>query len=158
MWFGRQLFYSFNRTSTVVRNLTALSSTTDKINRISNQFWERRRHEYCSKFTWDTTNIKILYKLFKINVNDIALIYDEKVPRHFWRIAIVTGVLPSRDSEIRRAIVRIGKTNAILDDSQINSSYISYTYHDTSIHIMTLTKQIRQGSKSESEKQLHWWT
>ena len=28
------------------------------------------------------------------------LVYDEKMPRHFWRIAIVTGVLPSRDSEI----------------------------------------------------------
>ena len=37
------------------------------------------------------------------------LVYDEKVLRHFWRIAIVTGVLPSRDSEIRGAIVRIVK-------------------------------------------------
>ena len=27
------------------------------------------------------------------------------VPMHFWRIAIVTGVLPSRESEIRGAIV-----------------------------------------------------
>ena len=32
----------------------------------------------------------------KINVNDIVLVYDETVPRHFWRIAIVTGVLPTR--------------------------------------------------------------
>ena len=30
--FGRQLLYSFNTTSTVVRNLTVLSNTTDKIN------------------------------------------------------------------------------------------------------------------------------
>ena len=44
--FGRQLFYSSNTTSTVVRNLTVLSSTTDKINRISNHFWDRWRHEY----------------------------------------------------------------------------------------------------------------
>ena len=27
----------------------------------------------------------------KINVNDIVLVYDEMVPRHFGRIAIVTG-------------------------------------------------------------------
>ena len=33
--FGRQLLYSSNTTSTVNRNLTILSSTTDKINRIS---------------------------------------------------------------------------------------------------------------------------
>ena len=36
--FVRQLFYSSNTTSTVVRNLTVLSSTTDEINRISNNF------------------------------------------------------------------------------------------------------------------------
>ena len=37
----------------------------------------------------------------KINVNDIVLVYNEMVSRHFWRISVVRGVLPSRDSEIR---------------------------------------------------------
>ena len=37
------------------------------------------------------------------NVNDIVLVYDEMV---LWRITIVTGTLPSRDSEIREAIVK----------------------------------------------------
>ena len=36
--FGRQLFHSSNTSSTVVRNLTVLSRTTDKINRIGNPF------------------------------------------------------------------------------------------------------------------------
>ena len=44
--FGRQLLYSSNTTSTVVRNLTVLSSTTDKINRISKHFLDRWRHEF----------------------------------------------------------------------------------------------------------------
>ena len=48
---------------------------------------------------WDITSIKIRYKLAK---NYVVSVYDEKVPRHFWRIAIVTGVLPSRDSETKR--------------------------------------------------------
>ena len=43
--FGRQLLYYYNTTSTVVRNLTVLSSTADKINRINNHFWDRWRHE-----------------------------------------------------------------------------------------------------------------
>ena len=43
------------------------------------------------------------------------LVCYEKVPRHFWRSAIVTRVLPRRDSEIRGAIVRIAKTNIILE-------------------------------------------
>ena len=50
----------------------------------------------------------------KINVNDIVLAFYEKVPKHLWRIAIVTRALPSRDSEIRGPIVRIAKTNTIL--------------------------------------------
>ena len=42
------------------------------------------------------------------------LVYEEKVPRHFWRNAILTGVSLSRDSEIRGAIVETGKTNIII--------------------------------------------
>ena len=57
--FGRQLLYSSNITSTVVRNLTVLLSTTDKINRISNHFLDRWRHEFMP----DTTNFKIKYRL-----------------------------------------------------------------------------------------------
>ena len=45
-------------------------------------------------------SIKIKYKLSK---NYVVLVYDEKVPRHFRRIAIVTEVLPSRDSETKRS-------------------------------------------------------
>ena len=50
----------------------------------------------------------------KVNVNDVVLVFYEKVLRHFWKIAIVTRVLPSRDSEIKGAIVKIAKTNTIL--------------------------------------------
>ena len=49
---------------------------------------------------WDTTSIKIKYKLQK---NYVVLVYNEKVPRHFWRSAIVTEVLPSRDPETKRS-------------------------------------------------------
>ena len=76
--FGRQLLYSSNTTSTVVRNLTVLSSTTDKINRISNHWiggdMNLRETQRTSKL-----NINSL----KINVNYIVLVFYEKVPRHF---------------------------------------------------------------------------
>ena len=49
---------------------------------------------------WDTTSIKIKYKLPK---NYVVLVYDEKMPRHFWKIAIVPGVLPGRVSNSRRS-------------------------------------------------------
>ena len=57
--FGRQLLYSSNITSTVVRILTVLLSTADKINRISNRFLDRWRHEFMP----DTTIFKIKYRL-----------------------------------------------------------------------------------------------
>ena len=53
------------------------------------------------------------------------------MPRHFWKIVIVTGVLSSRDSEIKEAIVRIKKTNAILKRPVNKLFPTEYTYHDT---------------------------
>ena len=59
------------------------------------------------------------------------LVYDEKVPRHFWRIAIVTGVLPGRVSEMKAAIVRISKTNTIFKRSVNKLFSIKNTYENT---------------------------
>ena len=60
--FGRQLLYYSNTTSTVVENLTILSSTTDKINRISNHFWDRWKHEY-------VVNLHETQRTSKLNIN-----------------------------------------------------------------------------------------
>ena len=90
---------------------------------------------------WDTTSIKIKYKLPK---NYVLLVYDEKVPRHFWKIAIVTGALPSRDSEIKGAIVRIKKTNAILKRPVNKLFPTEYTYHDTNQTDKAREQKLRQ--------------
>ena len=59
--FGRQLLCYSNTTSTVVRDLTVLSSTTDKINRISNNFWHNT-HEY-------VVNLCETQRASKLNIN-----------------------------------------------------------------------------------------
>ena len=81
-----------------------------------------------SKFTWDTKSIKVKCKLPK---NYVVLVYDEKVPRHFWKVDIVTVALSSKDSEIKGAIVRIKKTNAMLKYPVKKLFPIEYTYRDT---------------------------
>ena len=126
--FDRQLLCYSNTTSTVVRNLTVLSSTTDKINRISNHFWHRWRHEY-------VVNLCETQRASKLNINSqrnyVVSVYDEKVLKHFWRISIVTGLLPSRDSGRRGAILEIKKSNANLK-RLINKVFpTEYTYHAT---------------------------
>ena len=120
MLFGRQLLHSSNTTTTVVRNLTVLSSTTDRTNCVC--VVKLRVTQRTSKLNINSS---------KINVNDIVLVYDEKAPKHFWRIAIVTGVLPSRDSEIRETIVRIAKSNTILKRPLNKLFTVENTYHDT---------------------------
>ena len=66
----------------------------------------------------------------KINVNDVVLVFGEKVPKHFWRIAKVAGGFPSRDSEIRGALVKIAETNTILK-RPINKLFTIENTYDT---------------------------
>ena len=67
----------------------------------------------------------------KINVNEIVLVFYEKVPRHFCRISIVTQIIASRDSEIRGTIVTITKTNTILKRPVNKVFAAENTYHDS---------------------------
>ena len=71
--------------------------------------------------------LKLNIDSLKINVNDILLVFYKKVLRHFRRIAIVTRLLPSRDSEITGAIVRI----AILKRPVNKLFAVENTYPDT---------------------------
>ena len=73
---------------------------------------------------------KLNIDTLKSIVNDIVLVFYEKVSRHFW-ITIVTWVLPSRGSEIRGAIVRIAKTITIFKRPVNKLFAVENTYHDT---------------------------
>ena len=59
--FGRQLLLSSNTASTVAANLTVFSSSTDKINRISNHFWDRWTHKY-------VVNLRETQRISKLNI------------------------------------------------------------------------------------------
>ena len=59
--FSRQILQPSDTTSTVAANLTVLSSITDKINRISNHFWDRLRHEY-------VVNLRETQRTSKLNI------------------------------------------------------------------------------------------
>ena len=63
--FGRQSSYCSNTTSTVVRSLTVLSSTTGKIKHISNHLWHRWRHEYV------LLNLRETQRTSKLNIKEV---------------------------------------------------------------------------------------
>ena len=63
----------------------------------------------------------------------------------------LTGVLPSRDSEIRGAITRIAKTNAILKRPVNKLFPIENTYQDTNQTGMARQQKLRQRAAAISE-------
>ena len=94
--------------------------------------------------TQRTSQLNIDY--LNIKITNIVLVFYEKVPRHFWKIYIVTRVLPSRDSEIRGVILRIAKTNTMLK-RPINKHFaVENTYHDTNQTDKASNKEIASPS------------
>ena len=79
------------------------------------------------------------------------LVFYGKVSRHFWRIVIVTRVLPSRDSEKRKEIVKIVKTNTILKRPVDKLLTVENIYHDTKQTDKVNHKEI-QRKKTQIEK------
>ena len=79
--------------------------------------------------TYRTSKLNI--DSLNVNITDMVLVFYEKMPRHFWKISIVTRVLPSRDSEIGEVIVRIAKTNTI-HKRPVNKLFaVGNAYHNT---------------------------
>ena len=74
------------------------------------------------------------------------LVFYEKMPRHFWRIAIVTRVSPGRYSEIRGAIVRIAMFNTIPKLPANNSFGVENAYHGTNQTDKAIHKEIASPS------------
>ena len=64
--FVRQLLCYSNTTSAVIRNVAVLSRTNDRINRFSNHFWHRWRHEY-------VVNLRQTQRASKLNINSKKL-------------------------------------------------------------------------------------
>ena len=68
--FGRQILYFSNTTSTVARNLTVLSSTTYKVNHISNHFLDRWLHGY-------VVNLGETQWTSKLNINSLKINFTQ---------------------------------------------------------------------------------
>ena len=56
------------------------------------------------------------------------LVYDQKVPRNFWRIAIETGVLTSTDSKIKEQEWKTQKPIQSSNVPSIDSSQLKNEY------------------------------
>ena len=75
-----------------------------------------------------------------INKAPLTYVYLNTI-KTYLRLAIVTGVLPSRDSDTKRSDSENKSPMQSSNVPEINS-------YQLNIRIMTLNKQIRQGNKS----------
>ena len=73
-----------------------------------------------------------------------------RYPDTFGELSL-TGVLPSRDPEIRRATVRIAKTNAILERPIDKLFPIKNTYQDTNQTGMAREQKLRPEAPAVGE-------
>ena len=76
-------------------------------------FWGRWRKEYIS-FLRETQRMIRGQHSDIIKLNDIVIVYDQKEPRHLWRVGRVINLIPSKDGKSRGAEVILGKTKAII--------------------------------------------
>ena len=127
-----QLLHSSNT------NRTILSSTIDKIIHISNHFWDRRRQEHVVNLR-ETQRASKLDKNFQKNkVNEIVLVYDEKVPRNF-----LEDCRSNKGITYQRFWNKMSNSENCQDqyNPQINKLFtVASTFH-------SWLKQNRQGSK-----------
>ena len=76
-------------------------------------FWNRWRKEY-------VTSLRDYQQIYKqkhsatISKDDIVIIYEDKQPRHMWKLGRVLEVFPGRDGRIRGAEVLVGKSRAVI--------------------------------------------
>ena len=76
-------------------------------------FWEKWRKEYLTALR---ENYRVTRKKHgtQIAVGDVVIIYDEKQPRHLWKIGKVMELIPSRDGRVRGAQIKVGKSGVII--------------------------------------------
>lgn len=73
--------------------------------RLVNMFWKKWSREYLL-FLRSTHCVKPTGKISEFKVDDIVLVNDDKLPRHFWKMGRVTAVFPGRDGKIRSCEVK----------------------------------------------------
>ena len=84
------------------------------------------------------------------------LVYDEIASRHFPRIAIVTRVLPSRESEVRGTIVGMAKTNTILKRPVKKLFIVKNTYNDTNQTDKAKGQKLRREAALTGELKMNY--
>ena len=132
VWHPNHLLFSRRLESRSLSNhdtsLTVTNPTKyfPQINQLLEHFWNRWRQEYL-------TELRVQHRQESregqsISLNDIVLVYDDKLPRSLWRIGKVIKLSSSKDNKVRGADVRL--PNSSILKRPVNKLYpIEYSPH-----------------------------
>ena len=78
-----------------------------------NHFWKIWRSEYVTSLRESHKSKKTKPEI--VSNNDIVLIYDDKQPRHMWKLGRISELIRSKDGVVRAAKVLVGATGITID-------------------------------------------
>ena len=87
--------------------------SSKQIQTILSHFWDRWRHEYLNQLREShKCHRKSQSSSLHAKVGDIVIIHEELIPRHLWRLGLVTKLIESHDGLVRGAEVLVGETGS----------------------------------------------
>ena len=76
-------------------------------------FWDRWRREYVTSLRDYHRRVK-KRGATKIRVGDVVIVFDDKLPRHRWRVGKVEQLITGSDNKVRGATLKMGRTGCII--------------------------------------------
>ena len=115
MVIGRRLVTNPNSVITETKQIQdrrVITKQEKHLQKILNHFWNRWRREYVTELREHHRRQKTEGKTAEIG--DVVSVYEDKIPRHLWKLGRVEKLLVGRDGKVRAAELTIndkaGKT------------------------------------------------
>ena len=136
-------------------------------NKLMNDFWTRFNNEYlCELRERHKVNMK-RQNQDCVKLDDVVLIKDDKLPRSKWKIGVIEALLPSKDNQIRVAVVKTRSNGKTKNSSiSIKNTTIPSSKCETLLgvkidselnfeqHILTLCRKANKRSMLSTELQI----
>ena len=129
--YGRRI-ETINSNSESEINDININNRMNRIETSITHFWKIWRKEYVTSIR---ERQKITSKKSPNNIkeNDVVIVFDEKQPRHLWKLGKITRIIYGNDNKIRGAELKIGRTNAIIN-RPVNKLYPLESYRTNEIN------------------------
>ena len=128
MLFGRALSLTNSESVGVSQELFTIDHT-QKLSNLTNHFWERWKRKYLVGLRESHRMKRERFNKSEIQLKDVVIVHEEKIPRLCWKLGIVEKLIQSSDGEIRGAEVRIPKTKTSIA-RPVNKLYLVEHYVD----------------------------